>query len=134
MTDMLEDKHFIDWESAIFGYGYGTGEPHTIAAIKLFLGTCPAEGCYDYEKLEDKLGTTTAWLLINIFCQNAIIEYGTSPRSGWLDKRGLLLKQYLDTKGLDDLLELVNTDENYDYCYPKYCTCEGSKCNNPLFN
>jgi hypothetical protein len=33
----VTDKHFIDWETDVFGFGYGTGEPHTLPALRLFL-------------------------------------------------------------------------------------------------
>lgn len=28
------ESYFADWESSAFGLGYGTGEPHTLAALK----------------------------------------------------------------------------------------------------
>jgi len=36
----MKDKHFIDWESDIFGFGYGSGEQFTLAALKEFLQLC----------------------------------------------------------------------------------------------
>ena len=32
LTKTLEDN-FVDWEGHVFGFGYGTGEPHTLSAL-----------------------------------------------------------------------------------------------------
>jgi hypothetical protein len=31
------DSHFRSWEFTAFGYGYGTGEPPIIEALKIFM-------------------------------------------------------------------------------------------------
>lgn len=92
MTKTLE-QNFADWEGNAFGFGYGTGEPHTLRALKGFfdaLGTENGAHCYNYEKLEEALTAPVAWLLINILCRHGadVIEYGTSPRYGWLTTEG----------------------------------------------
>ena len=140
---MITDKHFIDWESNTFGYGYGTGEEHTIPALKAFLGaidkTERGTYSYDYEKLEKTVGKTVAWLFINILCHVDMIDYGTSPRAGWLNEKGILLKEFTDSKTDDELYDLTSVDEDYVDCYPNSCNCgpngyvDGEKCDNPLF-
>lgn len=135
----ITDKDFIDWENHYFGFGYGTGEQYTLPALKAFLAHCDGDTneIYDYEVLEKELGPAVAWLLINILCHADIIEYGTSPRCGWLSKKGKMLKEYVDLKSVDDLYDLAaTTDGDYTYCFPDSCQC-GEKiipepCN-PLF-
>lgn len=94
-------EYFADWESHAFGFGYGTGEPHTIGALKTFMGAvgrADAPHAYDYEKLEAACGPVAAWLLINALCRHGVdvIEYGTSPRYGWLTEEGRKLKAFID--------------------------------------
>lgn len=128
----IEDKHFIDWEGEIFGYGYGTGEEYTLLALKMFFDTLTEDRNYDYEQLEKKMGHMTAWLMINILCHADIIEYGPSPRFGWISKKGKLLGEYIKGKTVDELYDKINTDENYIHCYKGICNCD-KPCNNPLF-
>lgn len=135
----LKDKDFIDWFSENFGYGYGNGERYTILALKGFLEACPIEGNYDFETIEKKITPTVTWLLMNVLCSKDILEYGTSPRFGWLDERGKMLKNYLKEKSDDELYELVMVDEHYTHCYSNACNCgengyeKERKCDNPLF-
>ena len=127
----MKDKHFIDWESHVFGYGYGTGEQYILQALKDFVDCIPLSGYYHYEKLE-QVGKTVAWLMINIFCKQDLIDYGTSPRGGWLSEKGIIFKKYLNTKTVDELYDLTSVDEEYNHCYPDHCNCD-KPCNNPLF-
>jgi hypothetical protein len=134
-VNVMKNKHFIDWESETFGYGYGSGEVWTIPALRKFLELCNEgdyEHAYNHEVLEKKLKSTVAWLLINILCHADIIEYGTSPRYGWLTKKGELLKSFMANKTEDELLEMISVDQYYNHCYKDYCNCD-SPCNNPLF-
>lgn len=133
-------EHFIDWFAHNFGYGYGDGELHVIPALLGFLAMCPSEGNYDYETLEKLLTPTVAWLLINDLCNARMLEYGTSPRFGWLDPKGVILKDFMLKHTADELYEMVTGyDERYYHCSPTSCNCgpkgyqEGKKCNNPLF-
>ena len=90
MSNTIE-QHFINWESHTFGYGYGTGEPHILPALKAFFDCLGRDGnlhAYDYQRLESALTPTVAWLLINVLCSADILEYGTSPRHGWLTTAG----------------------------------------------
>lgn len=119
------DEHFIDWESHVFGYGYGTGEPHVMAALKAFLGVCPESGPYDYEALERALTPQVAWLLINTLCRAGIVNYGPSPRFGWLEHRtGVALKAYVAGKTVAELCDvLANRTESTVECFPDHCNC-----------
>lgn len=118
------DQHFQSWEGHAFGFGYGSGEPHIIPALKHLLALCPETGAYDYQVLESALGGPVAWLLLNRLHQLDVFEYGTSPRYAWLTQRGLYLKRFMDTKTADDLVELVACrSENDVICYPNACNC-----------
>lgn len=137
-------KHFADWEGHAFGFGYGTGEEHTIAALKTFMahvGRKDAAHAYDHEVLSAALTPTVAWLLINALCRHgvAVIEYGTSPRYGWLTSEGLILKAFIDGHTVDQLCEMTVRDEAAYICYPDACNCGPDgydpkrKCPNPLW-
>lgn len=137
--EKITDKNFIDWEKHVFGYGYGTGEVYTIEVLRSFFELCSGgPGTqYDYEKLEEKLGGPSTWLLINVFGHSGIIEYGTSPRYGWLTRAGEMLKEYMLSKTFNELYELVMNDSGPQIsCFPDLCQCgtESKKepCN-PLF-
>lgn len=136
-----EDEHFADWEGWVFGFGYGTGEPHTLKALKEFFALVPIEGCYDYQALESGMTPTTAWLLINALCRFPvhILEYGTSPRYAWLTAEGRRLKAFIDSKSVDELYVLTHHNEDYSPCYPDACNCgpqgyeRGRVCQNPFW-
>lgn len=126
------DQHFIDWECHALGYGYGTGEEFIIPALKRFMEMAPpCGGSYHHEALEAALGPAVAWLLINLLCRADIIEYGTSPRHGWLTRKGEALKAYLASKSTDELLAVIGDGESC--CFPDTCQCEGVNCPNPLW-
>ena len=128
----MSDKHFIDWESEVFGYGYGTGEPHIIPALKRLFEAIPYEGTYNHEHLEAELGPLAAWLLINILCHADMFTYGTSPRYGWLTGKGQTLKAFFDQHTAEQLLDMLEVDSDYVHCMRGHCNCE-TPCNNPLF-
>ncbi len=136
----LKNKDFIDWFSENFGYGYGDGELYIIPALKGFLENCPADGNYDYRVLEEKVGKAETWFLMNTLCKEDIIEYGTSPRFGWLDPKGKLLKTFMENKTADELYDMVMVDSDYIHCYHNACNCgpngyeKDKKCDNPLFH
>ncbi len=138
MTKTLDD-YFTDWEGAAFGYGYGTGEEHTIPALRAFLRACPNEGNYDYQVMEKELGGAVAWLLINVLCHADMIEYGTSPRFGWLTTKGRRLRTFALERTADELIRLMGRDEDYHPCYQGACNCgpdgyeKGRVCQNPFW-
>lgn len=143
MAKSLE-KYFADWESHVFGFGYGSGERPVMRSLKMFFSAVGDErgpNSYEYKRLEGACGDSIAWLLINTLADNDIIEYGTSPRYGWLTKEGEQLKAFLDSKNVDELVDVVcNLDEENDYCWPGGCNCgpnghEAGKifCNNPFW-
>lgn len=135
------DDYFCDWESDTFGYGYGTGEDFTIPALQQFIGSIPESGCYDYKDLPKKSGLSEleTWLFINIMCEANIIEYGTSPRYGWLSKCGKRLKEYLEDKAPESIFHIIDRDEDYHKCYKNACNCgengyeKGRICQNPFW-
>lgn len=149
---ILTDKYFRDWESYVFGYGYGSGEEPVMKAILQFFNTMtsnsperPYHKSYDHEVLEKTLGNQVTWLLINNLCHADILEYGTSPRYGWLTEKGQILYRYLENKTLKDVMEVLFGDdaqlehENDTFgCTKSYCNCDPNKqimkkCTNPLF-
>lgn len=139
MTDKrieLTDKHFIDWESQIFGYGYGTGELPILRCLHFFFSSLEDGRRYDYEVLEKELGDAATWFLINALCHAGVIEYGTSPRYAWIDSTNpaiSALRDYIVTRTPEQLYEIVaNRPDEYIHCYPDYCNC-AVPCNNPLF-
>lgn len=122
----IED-YFADWESHVFGYGYGTGEEHVLCALKQFLACVPFEGCYDYRKLESDLSAPVAWLLINTLVNASIIEYGTSPRHGWLTKQGEALREFVANRSVAELVNSTMQD-GHDTCCRDYCNCGDGDC------
>lgn len=115
--------YFIDWEATAFGFGYGTGEQHTLGALKQFFSLLKDGRSYDYRELETAMSPATAWLMINALCRDGVVEYGTSPRFGWLDPRGERLKAYVDDKTLDELYEVLSIDQEHPVCYKDACNC-----------
>lgn len=135
------EKHFADWESEYLGYGYGTGEEHTLGALKAFMGAVGDErgpNSYRYTNLEQAVTPPVAWLLIGILVRADVIEYGTSPRGGWLTENGIALRDFLAGKSVAELEEIVGADEQ-DYCTPTFCNCgpkgysEQKICRNPFW-
>lgn len=129
---------FADWEGDVFGFGYGTGEDHIVPALKAFLAGIPDEGAYDHRSLENAVGAAPAWFLINALCRADIIEYGTSPRFGWLTPQGKALQAFTRSRTTEELLDATCRDENYVHCYSDCCNCQGGShnhgCkNNPFF-
>lgn len=145
MTKPIEQQ-FADWEGHVFGFGYGTGEQHTLPALKTFFETVGRDddqpNSYDYGKLETACGPAVAWLLINVLCRHGvdIIEYGTSPRFGWLTPEGERLKAFVGSKTVEELYEIcAGRPDDYVPCYPDACNCgpngyeEGRVCVNPFW-
>lgn len=128
------DDFFSDWESHVFGYGYGTGEAPVLMAVRGFFDAFEEDGrSYRYEKLEQALGVRVAWLLINTMAHADVIEYGTSPRYGWLTDSGSALGVFVRSKTLDELVDLANRDNEYTHCMPDRCNCEFGPCRNPFW-
>ena len=137
------DQYFCDWENEAFGFGYGTGEPVIIPKLKMFLDACGiGNKHYDFRVLEEKLGAESTWFLINILCREGIIEYGSSPRFGWLTDEGLRLKEYMTSRTDDELTAVLFTSEEWHektICYKNACNCgpegyvEGKQCSNPFW-
>jgi hypothetical protein len=131
--------NFTDWEAHVFGFGYGTGEEHTVPAVWDFLLATPDSGSYDYSLLEEACGPTVAWLLINTFAHHNLIEYGTSPRHGWLTEQGRALQAFVAARTPDELIALTERDEDYVECSPDACNCgpngyeKGRVCANPFW-
>ena len=128
--------HFSDWESHVFGYGYGTGEPHIIQALRTFFDACGSapSHAYQYDKLESLLTPTVAWLLINALCHADIIEYGTSPRFGWMTTpNGKELFRFVTTHDVKAMIYLANRNQEHTPCYPDHCNCDDGPCQNPFW-
>lgn len=87
MTNAVEPFtaiEFAEWEGATFGFGYGSGEGPVFAILQEFRRLLEDGRSYDYRKLEEAFDPPAAWLLINALCKSDTVEYGTSPRFGWL--------------------------------------------------
>lgn len=119
MSDHTIEQHFTAWHNEIFPFGYGTGEEHTVYALREFmLATELSDSgnyAYEYDKIEKKIGKVACWMLINILCKCDIIEYGSSPRFAWLTKNGSSLRNFLAKKTLEELYDLAcDFDEDVD--------------------
>ena len=137
------EDYFVDWENHVFGFG--SGEPHIIPALVAFLGLCRngrSVCAYDYREIEAGIGTLPTWLLINALAHADIIEYGTSPRFGWLTGKGERLKAFAQSKSPAELVELVcssSLEDDVPLCYPDCCNCgpsgyeKGRVCQNPFW-
>ncbi len=135
-----QDQYFVDWESFAFGFGYGTGEPHLIPVIKDFLEHLASKRPYDYREIEAKFGPVVGWMMINKMCELDVIEYGTSPRGGWLTEHGQRLADYVSERSAEQLIDLVTEfPDGYIHCYPDACNCgpQGydtkAVCDNPFW-
>lgn len=132
------DRHFAEWESEVIGFGYGSGEAHTLLALQEFLSVIK-DRPYDYRTLESAVTPAVAWLLISILCRNDIIEYGSSPRYGWLTKEGEALREFVINRSIDQLVKICTDDEQLDYCTPRFCNCgptgysQTKLCHNPFW-
>lgn len=122
------EEHFRDWENDTFGYGYGSGEGHVLGMLKVFLAAVPPQGGYDYEVLEKAVTAPVAWLLINALAHDDMIEYGTSPRFGWLTPQGNALSEFMSARSVEQLEKLTWVGEEYVHCYPDHCNCSDEDC------
>jgi len=61
------------------------------------------------------------WFLLNVLYQKDLVEYGTSPRYGWLTGNGKKMMEFLRDYNADRLHELVNVDSDHVFCYTDYC-------------
>lgn len=134
------DIYFRDWMGEAFGFGYGTGELYIIPLLRKFFEALKDGRSYDHRELEKDLGVEQTWLLINALCTESIIEYGTSPRCGWLTGNGSRLREFVLSKTNDELYEMTGiADEDEPGCDRQYCYCgpngyvEGRRCPNPFF-
>lgn len=143
IPDKTPEAYFADWESHVFGFGYGTGEEFIIPKLRRFFELTlngPFQTNYDHRELEKELEPATAWLLINQLCSVDAIDYGTSPRCGWLTEEGKRLREFMLERTNENLLEIVcSRSENDTVCSPDYCNCgpngyvKGRVCNNPFW-
>jgi hypothetical protein len=141
VSKSIEDN-FRDWEGHVFGFGYGSGEPHVLPALRAFLSLCDGENStYNHHQLEAELTPVVSWLLINALCRHGrAIEYGTSPRCGWLTDSGKRLRSFVLSKTDEELIEIVTDAPDYYFpCYPDTCNCgpngyeEGRICENQFW-
>lgn len=114
----MSEFNFKKWEDETFGFGYGTGEVYIIDSLKIFMG-CLHEGKgypgYKYDELENAMGPHAAWLLINALCRTNTIEYGTSPRFGWLTpEKGLGLKKHIEDNSPEELYEELMSEGDWE--------------------
>lgn len=137
------DKHFRDWEASALGFGYDTGDLPVLRVLKGFFEELENQRSYDYEKLQERFGEETTWFLINLLCREALIEYGTSSRYGWLTAAGDTMRLYFAAKTVEELVELTTSsdeDSGFDLCYRNGCNCgpDGwsakKLCHNPFWS
>jgi hypothetical protein len=107
----MTEKEFKEWESEAFGYGYGTGETPILIILKTFLDSLKDKRLYDHQDLEKIFGAGITWLLINALVKSDIIEYGTSPRFGWLTEKGEGLRDFMEGKSIEQLYEIIMSED-----------------------
>jgi len=116
---MNKELQFTDWETRVFGAGYGSGELPILKSVKVFFDLLEDKRNYSYEVLEEKLGDTVTWLLINAFDKGSVIEWGTSARFGWLTSSGEYVRDFIKDKTAEKLYEIVMADND------GLCMCDG---------
>jgi len=117
---MKEELQFRDWETRVFGAGYGSGELPILKAVKVFFDLLEGKRNYSYEVLEEKLGDTVTWLLINAFDKGNVVEWGGSARFGWLTSSGEYVRDFIKNKTPEELYDIVMTDDD------GLCMCDGT--------
>jgi len=124
-----ENEYFIDWVSETFGYGYGSGEIHTLKALKDLFSVIKDDK-YDYEMLEKVLGAQVTWLLLQILHSSpGFFEYGTSTRYAWLGSGGKAVQNFVRDKTVDELYDIsvASVGDNHIHCGLSYCNCNPPK-------
>lgn len=133
-----DEQSFADWESEVFGFGYGTGEEHIIGALHSFFAAMKDGRTYSYREMEPLLGPAVCWFVINALCGADILEYGTSPRGGWLTDKGERLRTFMMKCTVDQLCNICFESEAENMCSERFCNCGGpqmERCrNNPFFH
>lgn len=111
----MTEQDFKAWEKEAFGFGYGSGERPIINVMrkffKILLESKNGPMIYDYSVLEYIIGNVETWMLINVFCKNGIIDYGTSTRFGWLTEKGEELAVFMNSHSEDDMYDILMRDE-----------------------
>lgn len=114
-----KELQFIEWETRVFGAGYGTGEFPILSAVKTFFKCLEDNRSYNYKTLEKKLGDTVTWLLINAFDKGNMIEWGTSARYGWLTSCGEYVRDFIKDKTPEELYKIAMSEND------GICLCDG---------
>jgi len=96
---------------------YGSGEQYVVPALKEFLSYYKREafaplGIDEFvtNLSQPPLATltpATIWMLVNTLNAFDILDYGTSPRYGWLTDQGFELKKYLDDNTVEHILDVL---------------------------
>ena len=67
---------------------------------------------YDYRKLIDILKSEElAWATIHLLDAHEMIDWGTSIRFGWLDGKGVNLREYFEKYTVDELYQAVHIED-----------------------
>jgi hypothetical protein len=123
------EMYFQDWEGEALGYGYGTGEEHVLGALKTFFSGLDEGRSYNYRDVERVLTPPVAWLLINLLCHEDAIEYGTSPRDGWLTPKGRALRDFFCGHTVEQMEDILMMDcDDIPNCFRDYCNCADGDC------
>jgi hypothetical protein len=103
----MTNQEFYNWYQSHYSHGYGTGEVHIVWSLKRFVEAIPLDEAYNYEDIEAKVGPVVAWMFIDVFCQDNLLEYGSSPRYAWLTESGVDLAQFVRSKDATELYDIV---------------------------
>lgn len=108
----MDEQEFCEWYGEVLGYGYGTGDVHYCNNLRHFFWLAAQPGPYDYNEMERDMGAAVFWLLLNTLCNAGVVDYGTSPRAGWLSPEGRRIADFVNgyEGSLYDLVMSVYSD------------------------
>lgn len=109
----MTHSQFVDWFNKHFGFSHGMGEEPILTAFKMFFSLCkPEDGkpTYNFAELEEALGPTVTWLLINFGNNCGWIDYRSNPRWGFLEGLGEELKEYFTAHSVADICQRLRRD------------------------
>lgn len=116
MTLTDDDRMFASLCSDKLGWGAYGGDEALYPALRSFLMWCtPSEGsgvpAYDYRDVSEVIGAAAAWLLVYALVRADLVEYGTSPRFGWLTPEGCWLRDYVKNRTPEQLADVHQADD-----------------------
>ena len=112
---VIDEKGFIEIDDAVFGFGYGDeGDGAVWGAVKEYLSHKESDCNIICTGLAgEKIGGVVVWLIVNAFIHHDLLDYGTSPRVPWLTEKGIALKEFIETKTVEELCAIIDGERIY---------------------